>query len=144
MLDDSVLRKIKSDDLKKRFIYARSFLLEQIVSFSGYDPKSGGKGCCGILPFRWNGKTEINISDMIATKQDGGLGLHIIEACIDKLVYYRDDDRNILTLFKNHPCMDETQDYTLSPRIPFVQAPHPASQRTAQTHHIDWEYLVCQ
>jgi len=55
------------------------------------------------LPFKWDGKTEINISEMIATKQNGGLGLHIIEACIDKLDYERTDGRNILRLYKNLP-----------------------------------------
>jgi anti-sigma regulatory factor (Ser/Thr protein kinase) len=59
------------------------------------------------LPFRWEGKTEINISDMIATKQNGGLGLHIIEACIDRLDYERSDEQNVLKLFKKLP---ENQD----------------------------------
>ncbi len=59
------------------------------------------------LPFKWEGKTEINISDMIATKQNGGLGLHIIEACIDRLDYERSDEQNVLKLFKKLP---ENQD----------------------------------
>lgn len=55
------------------------------------------------MPFKWDGKTEINISDMIATKQNGGLGLHIIEACIDRLDYERTGEQNILKLFKKLP-----------------------------------------
>jgi len=55
------------------------------------------------LPFKWNGISEINISEMIATKQDGGLGLHIIEACIDDYGYERVGNQNVLTMFKNLP-----------------------------------------
>jgi serine/threonine-protein kinase RsbW len=55
------------------------------------------------LPFKWDGRSEVNISEMIFTKQDGGLGLHIIEACIDDLKYERVNDKNILKLYKAIP-----------------------------------------
>ncbi|MCP4230654.1 MAG: ATP-binding protein, partial [bacterium] len=59
------------------------------------------------LPFEWDGRAEVDISEMIFTKRDGGLGLHIIEACIDELKYERINDRNILKLFKSIQTADD-------------------------------------
>lgn len=42
----------------------------------------------------------IDITKFIETRQDGGLGIYIIEACMDEISYNRADDTNVLELVK--------------------------------------------
>ena len=44
-----------------------------------------------------------DIAKMIETEQDGGLGLFILEACMDEILYRRSGSRNILELIKYIP-----------------------------------------
>jgi len=44
-----------------------------------------------------------DIPRIIDTEQDGGLGMFIIEACMDEILYRRQDGRNILELVKYLP-----------------------------------------
>jgi anti-sigma regulatory factor (Ser/Thr protein kinase) len=46
---------------------------------------------------------EKNIAKLIETEQDGGLGMHIIEACMDEILYRRQGNENILELVKYLP-----------------------------------------
>jgi serine/threonine-protein kinase RsbW len=46
---------------------------------------------------------EKDIAKIIETEQDGGLGMHIIEACMDEILYRRQGDENILELIKYLP-----------------------------------------
>jgi anti-sigma regulatory factor (Ser/Thr protein kinase) len=46
---------------------------------------------------------EKNIARIIETEQDGGLGMHIIEACMDEILYRRQGGENILELVKYLP-----------------------------------------
>jgi anti-sigma regulatory factor (Ser/Thr protein kinase) len=46
---------------------------------------------------------EKNIAKIIETEQDGGLGMHIIEACMDEILYRRQGNENILELVKYLP-----------------------------------------
>ncbi len=46
---------------------------------------------------------EKNIAKIIETEQDGGLGMHIIEACMDEILYRRQGNENILELIKYLP-----------------------------------------
>jgi serine/threonine-protein kinase RsbW len=44
-----------------------------------------------------------DIAKIIETEQDGGLGMHIIEACMDEILYRRQGNENILELIKYLP-----------------------------------------
>ncbi len=44
-----------------------------------------------------------DIAKIIETEQDGGLGMHIIEACMDEILYRRHGRENILELIKYLP-----------------------------------------
>jgi len=46
---------------------------------------------------------EKDIAKIIETEQDGGLGMHIIEACMDEILYRRQGNENILELIKYLP-----------------------------------------
>lgn len=46
---------------------------------------------------------EKDIAKIIETEQDGGLGMHIIEACMDEILYRRQGRENILELIKYLP-----------------------------------------
>jgi serine/threonine-protein kinase RsbW len=46
---------------------------------------------------------EKDIARIIETEQDGGLGMHIIEACMDEILYRRQGNENILELIKYLP-----------------------------------------
>lgn len=46
---------------------------------------------------------EKDIAKIIETEQDGGLGMHIIEACMDEILYRRQGNENILELVKYLP-----------------------------------------
>lgn len=46
---------------------------------------------------------EKDIAKMIESEQDGGLGLFILEACMDEILYRRTGGRNILELIKYVP-----------------------------------------
>lgn len=46
---------------------------------------------------------EKDIAKIIETEQDGGLGMHIIEACMDEILYRRQGGENILELIKYLP-----------------------------------------
>ncbi|MGD8717642.1 MAG: ATP-binding protein [Candidatus Zixiibacteriota bacterium] len=46
---------------------------------------------------------EKDIARIIETEQDGGLGMHIIEACMDEILYRRQGRTNILELVKYLP-----------------------------------------
>lgn len=48
-----------------------------------------------------------DIPKIIDTEQDGGLGMFIIEACMDEILYRRHNGRNVLELIKYLP--DTTQ-----------------------------------
>ncbi len=43
-----------------------------------------------------------DITKIIETRQDGGLGIYIIEACMDEIVYRRENNTNVLELVKYH------------------------------------------
>lgn len=43
---------------------------------------------------------KIDITKFIETRQDGGLGIYIIEACMDKTRYRRENSKNVLEMVK--------------------------------------------
>jgi anti-sigma regulatory factor (Ser/Thr protein kinase) len=45
---------------------------------------------------------NIDITRFIETRQDGGLGIYIIEACMDEIRYRREDNTNVLEMVKYH------------------------------------------
>ncbi len=50
--------------------------------------------------FQRSSLKEMDIAKIIETKQVGGLGVHIMEACMDEIIYRREGGRNVLELVK--------------------------------------------
>lgn len=52
------------------------------------------------LRFPPNANRTIDITNFIETRQDGGLGIYIIEACMDEIKYQRENETNVLEMVK--------------------------------------------
>jgi len=52
------------------------------------------------LQFPPNVDRTIDITKFIETRQDGGLGIYIIEACMDEIKYWRENKTNVLEMVK--------------------------------------------
>jgi anti-sigma regulatory factor (Ser/Thr protein kinase) len=52
------------------------------------------------LRFPPNIDRTIDITNFIETRQDGGLGIYIIEACMDEIRYQRKNETNVLEMVK--------------------------------------------
>jgi serine/threonine-protein kinase RsbW len=50
--------------------------------------------------FPQNVQRQVDITKFIENRQDGGLGIYIIEACMDEIKYKRGDNTNVLELVK--------------------------------------------
>jgi len=53
--------------------------------------------------FAPNGPRKKDIAAIITSEQEGGLGLYIIEACMDEILYRRQNGRNTLEMVKYLP-----------------------------------------
>ncbi|UCE27319.1 MAG: ATP-binding protein, partial [Candidatus Coatesbacteria bacterium] len=52
------------------------------------------------LRFPPNIDRTVDITKFIETRQDGGLGIYIIEACMDEIKYCRENETNVLEMVK--------------------------------------------